>query len=315
MQQLLKKYRGILVISGFSFALTAQVRAQDEAPVEEPQVVEAPSYTPEDHGGSDDYGSSPSRPMAPGEGEEIPREKSDKSWKPPKMKTFTQAQKKAECAKYENRYISYYDQIFKVEGCKRREVRDGELLARLIKGRSITSVSSDTVIMLEEGKVYTASDVYPTRSCAQLNHRYVTHGSNEIFYVEDCKRLSFPDWDTYETHREKHDKKSPVLELTAKEFNSLKAGKVFPSVLDNVFKGLLEGSAGVDVIPVDEACRGVNEKFVSYYSRLYRIERCRKREITNPEAFMRKSENNRMKFIELSSEQWLSLPDGKPMAQ
>lgn len=308
------KYRWIPFLGGALFAFATQLMAQDDpAPAEEPPVIEAPPYTPPDESGPDDYGSS--RPVAPGEGEELPREKFDQSWKPPKMKTFTQAQKKSECAKYENRYISFYDQVFKVVNCKRREVRDGELLARLAKGRSITSVSNDTIIMLEEGQPYTASDVYPTRTCAQLNNRYVTYGPNEIFFIENCKRNSFPDWDTYETHREKHDKKSPVLELTEKEFRGLKFGKQYPSVLDKVFKDVLEGSAGVDVIPVDEACRGVNEKFVSYYSRLYRIERCRKREIPDTEAFMRKKENNRLKLIELSSEQWLSLPDGKPMPQ
>ncbi len=310
MRDTFKHLRFITIVCGL---YGAQAWAQEDMPppVDEP-VVEVPVYQHDD-GPMDPV--DPSSPRAaPGEGEELPREKFE-SWKPPKMKTFTQAQKKTECAKYENRYISFYDQVFKVVACKRREVKDNELLARLAKGRSITSVTNDTIIMLDEGKPFTTSDLFPPRTCAQLTNRYVTYGANEIFYVENCKRYSFPDWDTYETHREKHDKKSPVLELTEKEFASLKFAKEYPSVLDKAFKDVLEGSAGVDVIPVDEACRGVNEKFVSYYSRLYRIEKCRKREIPDTEAFMRKRENNRMKFIELSSEQWLSLPDGKPMPQ
>ena len=65
---------------------------------------------------------------------------------------------------------------------------------------------------------------------------------------------------------------------------------------------------------MDEACHGVDGRVVSYYSRLYRIERCRKREITDTEEFLRRLGNiERKEILELRSEQWLSLPDGAPI--
>lgn len=237
-----------------------------------------------------------------------------KTWQPTPQKTFTTAQKVAECKRYEGSLISYYDVVYKVEKCHRREIADLELVQKINKGnRPIHVVDSDTVIMLEEGDPISSVDGQKFRTCRELNGQYVTYlGAESVYLVEDCKKRIFPDFDTYENHREVHQKrKAPVLELTDREFYAIADGKPFPSIFDKSFRELLEGSAGVDVIPIDEACRGVNNRFVSYYSRLYKIENCRKREI-EPEEFLRKNRQNPIKFVELTSEQWLSLPDGKP---
>ena len=107
----------------------------------------------------------------------------------------------------------------------------------------------------------------------------------------------------------------PQTTRTTAVLDSLEVGEPMRSVVDDMFAKLLTGSAGVEIIPVDEACEGVNNMVVSYYSRLYRIERCRKREIISPELFMKKAGRNLAKLKEMSSEQWLSLPDGEPMPE
>ena len=94
--------------------------------------------------------------------------------------------------------------------------------------------------------------------------------------------------------------------------NSLKLGKEIPSIMPAIFKKLLSGSAQVDVIPLNEACRNVNGKLVFYYTHIYKIENCRKREV-DAEEYMKRHKYDRFKLPELTSEQWVSLPDGKPM--
>ena len=52
-------------------------------------------------------------------------------------------------------------------------------------------------------------------------------------------------------------------------------------------------------------------KIVTFYSRMYKIEKCRKREI-NAEKYTMGRRVNDAKLIELRPEQWVSMPDGKP---
>ncbi|MEI6398419.1 MAG: hypothetical protein WCO71_06595 [Pseudomonadota bacterium] len=67
----------------------------------------------------------------------------------------------------------------------------------------------------------------------------------------------------------------------------------------------------MDIIPIDEACKGVDGKIVTFYSRMYKIEKCRKREI-DAESFTMHGGAGSSKLTELKPEQWISMPDGKP---
>jgi hypothetical protein len=177
-------------------------------------------------------------------------------------------------------------------------------------------VSGDVVAALEEGDALDFAETKAqARTCKQLEGQYVTFSNVDVYFVERCHRRMFPDWETYIRHREKRgDKKGEILALSWIEFDQLTPGATLPSVVDDMFKKLLSGEAGVDVIPVDEACAGIDGKVVSYYQHLYRIERCRKREIVDPELFMKKlGLSGSVKVSEINSEQWLSLPDGAPI--
>jgi hypothetical protein len=101
------------------------------------------------------------------------------------------------------------------------------------------------------------------------------------------------------------------MALTAREFWAMRQGRDISSIIDKDFAKLLDGSAGVDIIPVDEACKGVDGKIVTFYSRMYKIEKCRKREI-DAESFTMHRKLGDVKLIELKPEQWISMPDGKP---
>lgn len=252
---------------------------------------------------------------ATGEQTTAPDKDAPPAWKPPQPKEYTAGQKKAECQKYEGRYIGFYDQVFKVEKCKRREVEGADQISSLNLRHNVVVVDKDTIAMLDVGSPIRPAALPRKRGCNDLEGRYIILGGGDIEYVEKCQRRPFPDVETLEAHRKKHRKgDGEIIELDEAEYHALKVGKEIPSVLDSEYEKILNGKAGVDVIPLNEACKGVEGKFVTYYSKLYRIEKCRKREL-DPEDFLKKPGNAGIKFVELTSEQWLSLPDGKSLIE
>lgn len=239
----------------------------------------------------------------------------ESGWLPPQQKTFSKGDRKAECRKYEGKLISYYGRVFKVKSCKRREIVGPQGVSELTrKGQKITPVGNDTIIMLEEGQEWAGSVANAKRSCRVLERQYVITGSSEIYFVENCKRRPFPDWETYRDHRAKKSKQksTAVLDLTQDEFDSLKEGEPFVSVLDEAYRKLLNQDEEVDIIPLKEACRGLNGRFVTYYSRVYKIEACKKREVRS-EGSLQKRIGQLKNLKELSSSQWISLPNGKAL--
>jgi hypothetical protein len=234
-------------------------------------------------------------------------------WKPEPRKTYTPAERQAECRKYEGKYIGYYEAIYKVENCKRREIKDTALLNSILKqGKNVVNVENDTFGKLRVGKPIDSPAKGASFSCNRVNNNYVISHTSDIFYVENCKKRAFPDYDTYETH--KRDSKATqklLMELTTAELATLPDGKAFPSILNNPTEASTDEI--LEIIPLHEACRGVDGKYASYFSRLYKIENCRKREITNPEAFLLEKRNANIPVVELKADQWLSLPEGKPI--
>lgn len=236
---------------------------------------------------------------------------------PAVVKEFTRGEIQAICRKYEGQLIAYYGDVYKVEKCRRRPIMNNKTVYGMQReGKKVWDVSGDVVAALDEGDALDFAETKAqARTCAQLEKKYVTFSNVDVYFVERCTRRMFPDWETYIRHREKRgDKKGEILALSWIEFDQLKPGDDVPSVVDDMFKKLLTGEAGIEVIPVDEACQGVNDKVVSYYQRLYKVERCRKREIMDPELYVKRlGLNASVKIIELNSEQWLSLPDGQPI--
>ncbi len=236
---------------------------------------------------------------------------------PAVVKEFTRGEVQAICRKYEGQLIAYYGDVYKVEKCRRRPIINNKTVYGLQReGKKVSDVSGDVVAALEEGDALDFAETKAqARTCAQLEGKYVTFSNVDVYFVEKCKRRMFPDWETYIRHREKRgDKKGEIFALSWIEFDELKPGDEVYSIVDDMFKKLLTGDAGVEIIPVDEACQGIDGKVVSYYQRLYRIERCRKREILDPELFVKRlGLNSTVKFVELNSEQWLSLPNGQPI--
>lgn len=220
------------------------------------------------------------------------------------MLKVSSSEKKKTCKKYEHKYISYYDKIYYVEGCKRKPVSE------ISSSMNIVRIDSRefSQIQLEIPKAKSVKK----SSCKELNNRYVTEGYVYVYYVENCKLNMFPDWATYQAHLKLKGKSSEnLIELDLLKYPDLKEGETYLSVVDQD-KTIMEHIKNdkTDVIPLKKACKGIEGKFVSYVDKIYKIEKCQKREI-DPEEFVSKHQN--VKLIELSSNQWVSIPDGKPL--
>lgn len=226
-------------------------------------------------------------------------------------KTFSADEIQLTCKKYAGQYVSHYRKVFKIENCQRREVDFGEDIVKLRNSYSIKDVSNDVIAQIPMGPpLVIHKPAPPTRDCHKLEGEYITFTFNEIYYVHECKRRLFPDFETYAEHRKlRKSLRKPLIQLTREEFDGIEVGDLMPTIMDKAFKDVLSPESGVDVIPIDEACKGLNGRFVSYYSRIYRVDACTKREI-DAEKFLR-LRRGKIQIKELSAEQWISLPDGK----
>lgn len=232
------------------------------------------------------------------------------------VKEFTNAERAKACAKFNGKIVSLSGEMWKVIQCKRHQIHDSDTVFQMSRrGTSIVEADSRDLAAIPIGPTWETLQNAKQRPCSAFNGRYVTFSFTDIYFVERCLKRLVPDYETLIQHRkEKGIRSHEIVELTDTEFYGMKAGRDISSVVDKEFSKLLDGSAGVDIIPIDEACKGVEGKFVSFYSRLYKIEKCRKREI-DAESFTMKSRGRDLKLVELKAEQWLSMPDGKPWNQ
>jgi hypothetical protein len=230
----------------------------------------------------------------------------------PPPKEFSKAETQKVCDKYKGKLISVSGEIYKLEKCVRHLVQDQEDIFKFNRqGIAVVEVDASDVAALPVGDSWDHAST-KERPCSAFNHKYITFSYTDIYYVENCVKRLIPDYETLLAHRRSNGQRNgEVLALTAKEFWSMRHGRDITSIIDKEFAKLLEGSAGVDIIPVDEACKGLEGKIVTFYSRMYKIEKCRKREI-DAESFTMHRRAGDSKYVELRPEQWISMPDGKP---
>jgi len=230
---------------------------------------------------------------------------------------YSDKQRAKTCAKYKNAYVSYYSSVFKVEKCKLRPLESHEEVLEINRKKyKITEIPGSVIAQLEKGRPITSEKTNPKklRSCKELERRYVTFSYTDVYFVEKCKKRAFPDWTSFIEHRKKHKRNSDlVLALTWPEFGRLKTGRSMASAIDREFLKYNMNNNEADVIPINEACAGLNGKDVSYIDKIYKIEKCTKRAYDVSKFLKKNRGRNLSKMIELNSEQWLSLPDGSSM--
>ena len=177
------------------------------------------------------------------------------------------------CRKYEGAYISYYEHVFLVKGCQRHRVASHEEIYKLTRrGVALQTVDASVIrgIPLADNSKQQSKKVSASQLCRALQGRYISRSYVDIYYVNKCRKRLFPNWETYQEHARQHGKQgTSIISVSGREFNAIKTGKHMPFAHSEA----MAISPEVDVIPIDEACKGVEGKYVSYYSKVYHIKK------------------------------------------
>jgi hypothetical protein len=218
------------------------------------------------------------------------------------------------CRKYRGKYIGHYSEIYLVKNCERRLLEDPDSHFKLTqRGTKIHSVDPKVVAAIPIGKAMESIQNRRFKGCRHYERKYITYRDVDVYYVKKCRKLLLPTWESFLVHRKKYGKgvNTIIKNVSWEEFIGLEEGDMIDAkVIAKLETRKLESAIEpyVDVIPISQACKGLNRTFVSFYSRIYKIENCKKREIESA-AFSRKYQ--KVKPRELTSDQWISLPDGK----
>jgi len=220
------------------------------------------------------------------------------------------------CSKFEGKLVSDYGRIFFVDQCRRWEIKDDKFIGRqLSQGKKVHVVGNEVIRMIPFAGEYkkTAPKKVLSRKqlCRKYEGQYLTTGDyTSIYYLERCKRRVFFHWYQFLLHRDKQKNLVGIVHPFSRE------------VLDVIPLGLPMQLASpsylkeevLEMIPIDEACRNLKQGLVSYYSRIYKIKisrkskKCTKQEITL-ETFLKDIKAHSHRIQELTSQQWLSIPD------
>ncbi len=221
------------------------------------------------------------------------------------------------CKKYEGSFISYYQKVYKIQNCKRRQVASSTEISKLTKQKTkIHPVEAEVIRNIPTGKKI--DDLRPPRdfACNKIEGKYVTFSNVSVYYIENCKKREFPDWTSYIQHSKgKPPGGKTILAMPQNVFFRIKNGKKISSSIDSEYskQNLSSSKDTIEIIPIDEACLGMNGKYFGYYSKIYKIEKCRKRLILDSSAFVAKNKKILSSLKEISSTKWFSLPDGPPI--
>ncbi len=232
--------------------------------------------------------------------------------KKPAVKTTKAISKTEACRKYDKKHIVYYSDIYFVEKCQRHLVVQESAEFKIVKSGTLIEVDQDVVQAIPRGEPM-KSGVDKKRSCKELEGRYVTTHFIDIYYVDGCKKRLFPEWDTYQAHSQtKPRERREILEVTDAELSSFKDGKDMPNLERQDDEVIVDGST-IDLLPIKEACKGLEGKIVAFYGAIYRIEKCRKRPIVSQSEVDLSIKSQAV--IEINATQWYSLPKGKPIGE
>ena len=238
---------------------------------------------------------------------------------------FAEQTKAGACKGFQNSFVGYHGKIFYVDKhCQRFHVNVEEF-NELNSGKSkkfvIQEASSKFIAATKYQGKYNDKKVTRDHTCKKYKGKYIS-STLDVYYVnKSCEKRMFLDWASYESHRGALNINQILYFVSMQELDALKNGLPMNSVIDKEFKEQFSNDR-LDILPVDEACRGLINRYVTYLDKIYFIEKtndhkkkslphmaCTKREVDGEE-FSRL--NMDFKFdLELTSSQALSIPDGE----
>ncbi len=230
------------------------------------------------------------------------------------VKTFSDSERRKICGKYNGSFISIFGEIFKIENCQRRLIADSEIIFQLQRsGVKITEVDPRNLAAIGSGKpIESTVKNSGKRTCKDVASQYVTYSSTEIYYIENCSKRLLPDYETFSDHARKKGKKMELTILTPEELARIKDGSPFSSTIDRKENVESPYKSSVDIISINEACKGLEGKMITFHSKIYRVEKCRKREY-DPEIISKTLLKSTLKPVEVTDSVWISMPNGKPL--
>ena len=201
------------------------------------------------------------------------------------------------CKKYEGAYISYYDGLYQVRGCKRYDKsRSAYQITK--SGAHIQQVGADVIkqIPLAEANSKPAK-TNKSAVCKKLEGKYVSVSFTNIYYVSNCQRRLFPNWETYQEHRQRRSVTLDdlIVPVYKAELQSLPIGEVMSSTATMVKKKVSSAS-------MQQRCRELENKYVSFYRHIYQIKNCKRKHVQY-DAF---KQSGAAITRELTAEEWQS---------
>lgn len=249
------------------------------------------------------------------------------------------------CELYEGKVIAFAGSLSLIDRCQQRVIEDTQVLNDLIIDgkKQVIDVPSAVVRTIPFGKPFLAnrglkknpdSNAY---KCSRFEGRYVTNDGENFFFVEKCHRRLFVSFEDFTYHNQEN---RPVLAATPEEFEVLLPGRVMevrptnePEILYKVDgdiywsrlfpKGKVERSGEdslkkIETIDMErkkfsgraELCSRYEGKIVSFYSKLFLIEKCLRRPLVNVSLDVQTSLADDFEPQDLSAEQYRVIPEG-----
>ncbi len=257
------------------------------------------------------------------------------------------AQSRSEmCGLFEGKVISFAGSMSLVENCKQRLIEDSSQLNDLTleRGVQIIDVPSAVVRTLPIGKPYEK----PIRSealkqpekagCLRIEGHYLTADGENFYYIENCRKRKFEDYANFSAHNYHN---SPVLGVSSKELDAIPvgavlrvkpndettilykidgevfwsrlflAGKVDRNEEDSLKKIEKMGNERVAKVTRTELCTFFDGKIVSFYSRIFLVQKCLRRAVTGLTLEAQMALYETRSPLDITPEQYQAIPEGQ----
>lgn len=179
------------------------------------------------------------------------------------------------CNEYNGKLISYYDTVFQVVNCQRVPIDHTVVNGHLKKGEKIFKVTSEVIYLIPLQKSQ-RKKAKASLSCKDIDGEYVTADHEVIYFIDRCKKRRFPDWQTYQEHRHKQGiHQSQFLLVDQRTLAKLRSRPDFPSSLPSTTSPLDKDHT--TQLSRTQLCQKLEGQFISYFSQVYYVEKCRKR--------------------------------------
>ncbi len=222
------------------------------------------------------------------------------------------------CRTFEGKIVTYYDISSLVQGCRQHAIEDAEMLNELVHSShvKIEEIPVNVYRMIPFGKPFVRGDLKGNKQlsskkmsqagCEALNKKYVTVSGNVYYFVENCKKRKFVSYFELQEHNVNklpietltpeqeqliplgtvmHVKDNEEAKLMSKMDGDVRWSKLFqgqndlkPDTPESMNEIQRKGNLAVNKV---ELCKKIERKIVSFYSQIFFIDNCSRRQISD----------------------------------